>query len=55
MKAKYDNSPFTLNDKSIVIPTNDALEAVVLGIMLNSAEAGRGRSNSFKRRIFSKC
>lgn len=35
---KFDNTPFTLYDKSITIPSEPLIERMVLGIMLGSAE-----------------
>ncbi len=52
MSAKYDNSPFTLNDKSLLVPANNELEAVVLGIMLNSAEAVAEGTTLLKEEYF---
>ncbi len=52
MSAKYDNSPFTFNDKSLIVPASDDIEAAVLGIMLNSEEAVAEGSMLLKEEYF---
>ena len=36
---KFDNNPFTLTDKSVIIPSDTILERTVLGLMITSPEA----------------